>query len=99
MYDIIIVGAGPSGITCAYQLKNMGYSIAVIEKHSFPKDKICGDALSLDIVNQLKIMDPELLKQFDSIAEKIPSYGIKIISPGGYTLNLPLYTNGERNCG
>ncbi|MBN2101815.1 MAG: NAD(P)/FAD-dependent oxidoreductase [Candidatus Aenigmarchaeota archaeon] len=33
MYDIIIVGAGPAGLSCARNLKNEGFSVAVIEEH------------------------------------------------------------------
>ena len=30
--DICIIGAGITGITCAYELSNLGYSIKVVEK-------------------------------------------------------------------
>lgn len=43
-YDIIIVGAGPAGATAALYAKKHNLNCLVIEKSSFPKDKICGDA-------------------------------------------------------
>lgn len=99
-YDVIIIGAGPSGIICAYLLKDKGLNIALIEKSSFPKDKICGDALSLDVMNQLKLIDTNLAAAFELVAEKIPSYGIKIISPAGHSIELPLNHDESHNrCG
>ena len=32
MFDLIIIGAGPAGITAAYQAKQQGLSYLVIEK-------------------------------------------------------------------
>ena len=50
-YDVVIVGAGPSGTVCAMMLHQLGVNVALIEKSTFPRDKTCGDALSLDVVN------------------------------------------------
>lgn len=44
-YDVIILGAGPAGTTCALALHNSGLNVAIIDKESFPRDKICGDAI------------------------------------------------------
>lgn len=45
-YDAVIVGAGPSGSTCAYYLTKNGAKVALIDKETFPRDKYCGDAVS-----------------------------------------------------
>jgi flavin-dependent dehydrogenase len=44
--DIIIIGAGPAGTATSLFLANAGIAHTIIEKQSFPRDKICGDALS-----------------------------------------------------
>ena len=44
-YDAVIVGAGPSGATCAYYLAKNGASVALLDKETFPRDKYCGDAV------------------------------------------------------
>src|SRR4029453_12738947 len=41
-YDAIIVGAGPAGSTAAILLASAGWSVALIEKQSFPRRKVCG---------------------------------------------------------
>ena len=44
-YDIAIIGAGPSGCTCALALHNSGMRVVLVDKDDFPRDKICGDAI------------------------------------------------------
>ncbi len=44
-FDAVIVGAGPSGSTCAYYLAKTGAKVALIDKETFPRDKYCGDAV------------------------------------------------------
>jgi geranylgeranyl reductase family protein len=45
VYDVCIVGAGPSGSTCAYYLAQQGKRVLLLEKEKFPRDKLCGDAI------------------------------------------------------
>jgi menaquinone-9 beta-reductase len=44
--DVIVVGAGPAGSSAAYWLATAGLDVAVIEKTSFPREKVCGDGLT-----------------------------------------------------
>ena len=46
MYDLIIVGAGPAGTTAALYAERNNLNCIVVDKATFPRDKICGDALS-----------------------------------------------------
>lgn len=45
-YDAIIVGAGPAGSTAAILLAQAGWSVALIEKHAFPRRKVCGECIA-----------------------------------------------------
>lgn len=54
MYDIVVVGAGPSGSFCAYLLAKNGFHVALIEKKPFPRKKLCGGGVSYKAV---KIID------------------------------------------
>jgi geranylgeranyl reductase family protein len=51
--DVIVVGAGPAGSTTAYHLATAGLDVLLLEKASFPRDKICGDGLTPRAVKQL----------------------------------------------
>ncbi len=46
--DVAIVGAGPGGSTLASLLARRGYSVALIDRDAFPRDKLCGEFLSYD---------------------------------------------------
>lgn len=46
--DVAIVGAGPGGSTLAALLARCGFSVALIDRDAFPRDKLCGEFLSYD---------------------------------------------------
>ncbi len=52
-YDLIIVGAGPAGTASAIHAHRAGLKSLLIDKSTFPRDKICGDALSGKAVAEL----------------------------------------------
>ena len=45
-YDAIVVGGGPAGSTAAYLLRKFGHRVALLEKRTYPRDKVCGGCLS-----------------------------------------------------
>jgi geranylgeranyl reductase family protein len=45
-FDAAIVGAGPAGSSAAIFLARRGYSVALIDKAVFPREKLCGDFLN-----------------------------------------------------
>ncbi len=45
-FDVIVVGAGPAGSSAAYLLAREGYTVALVDKSLFPRDKLCGGGLS-----------------------------------------------------
>ena len=55
--DVLIVGGGPAGSSCAWQLRRHGLDVVVMDKEEFPRDKVCAgwitpavaDSLELDI--------------------------------------------------
>ena len=58
-FDVVIVGGGPSGSSCALWLARAGWSVALIEKKNFPREKTCGDGLTPRSVRQLADMGLE----------------------------------------
>lgn len=45
-FDAIIVGAGLAGSAIATLLARAGWSVALVEKQSFPRRKVCGECLA-----------------------------------------------------
>ncbi len=54
LYDAIIVGAGPSGCSAAYDLATAGFSVLLLDKHAFPRVKPCAGALTMKTVHALR---------------------------------------------
>ncbi len=58
-FDVVIVGGGPSGSSAAYWLANAGWSVCLVEKKTYPREKTCGDGLTPRSVRQLADMGLE----------------------------------------
>jgi len=59
VHDVLVVGGGPSGSSCAYWLAEAGWDVALVEKKVFPREKTCGDGLTPRAVRQLADMGLE----------------------------------------
>lgn len=91
---VVIVGAGPSGASCSIFLSKAGIPHVVLEKETFPRDKICGDGLSGKTAYVLRTANPEWLKELLQDSERqVPSYGIKFVAPNGKALDIPFKIN------
>ena len=61
IFDVLIVGAGPSGANTAISYKNLNpdLKVGIIDKAIFPRDKSCGDAIGPGVINALKRFNNE----------------------------------------
>lgn len=71
IYDIIIIGAGPAGCAAAIALTNSGLKVAIIDKHIFPRDKVCGDAIPGRAIKYLKEIDSSFVSDLAVFNQKI----------------------------
>ncbi|MCI0497007.1 MAG: NAD(P)/FAD-dependent oxidoreductase [Thermoplasmata archaeon] len=55
-YDVAVVGAGPGGSSTAAALARRGVSVALIDRSMFPRDKVCGGAVSPRALSSLDAM-------------------------------------------
>ncbi len=46
VFDVAVVGGGPSGASCASVCARAGLKTIVIERSVFPRDKVCGDCVN-----------------------------------------------------
>ena len=53
-WDVVVIGAGPAGSYAAINLAKRNLDVLLIDGASFPRDKICGDALIPDSLKCLE---------------------------------------------
>ncbi|MEU1212478.1 geranylgeranyl reductase family protein [Streptomyces sp. NPDC005790] len=58
--QVIVVGAGPAGSAAALHLARSGVDVLLLEKGTFPRDKVCGDGLTPRGVQQLVRMGVDI---------------------------------------
>lgn len=68
----------------------------VVDKAVFPRDKICGDALSGKVVEVLNKLDKNLVHELNANQEVfLPSWGVNFVAPSGELLRVPFKTKKE----
>ncbi len=83
-FDVAVVGAGPAGSMAAWGLARAGMSVALLDRATFPRDKVCGDALLPDAVQALE--EAGLLETIRR--EALAVGGAVFRSPGGHMLRV-----------
>jgi menaquinone-9 beta-reductase len=87
---VIIIGAGPAGAGTSFFLTKYGIPHIVIEKETFPRDKVCGDACSGKTALVINRANPEWLTEIlDDEKSFLPSWGITFVAPNGKSLDIP----------
>jgi geranylgeranyl reductase family protein len=82
--DLIVVGAGPSGSATAYHAAQAGLDVLLLEKSTFPREKVCGDGLTPRGVKGLQRMGIPVREEAGWLLNK----GLRIYG-GGMRLELP----------
>jgi geranylgeranyl reductase family protein len=54
LWDAIVVGAGPAGCACAYDLATHGKSVLLLDKAEFPRKKACAGGLTAKTLRALR---------------------------------------------
>ena len=81
--DVLVVGGGPGGAAAAYYLARQGLDVTVVDRSSFPREKVCGDGLTPRSVAALERMG---IDTDDPRFERVK--GLRVYSRGA-TIELP----------
>jgi geranylgeranyl reductase family protein len=58
-YDAVIVGGGPAGSSCAWELRRSGLKVAIVDRQVFPRNKVCGGWITPAVFKELEIEPAE----------------------------------------
>jgi geranylgeranyl reductase family protein len=83
--DVLVVGAGPAGTVAARQLAAAGARVRIVDRATFPRDKLCGDTLNPGCLAMLDRLDATVATHVRTRGLAIT--GMTITGPGGATVH------------
>ena len=78
-YDVLIVGGGPAGSSLAWGLRDSGLRVMVLDKQSFPRNKVCAGWITPAVLESLKL-DQEQYRARNTMQ---PIHGFRISCMNG----------------
>jgi geranylgeranyl reductase family protein len=87
--QVCIIGAGPAGTMAALRLAKEGIPFVILDKDTFPREKICGDALSGKVPHIIRRLSPDILQRLEERCKPLHSHGIRFVAPGGHVFDVP----------
>ena len=83
MLDVLVVGAGPAGAVAAAVLARAGARVGLVDRASFPRDKLCGDTVNpgaLALLDRLGLASA-------AYARGLPVDGMRLTGEGGVVID------------
>ena len=74
--DVIVAGAGPAGCVAAIVLARAGLRVRLLDRATFPRDKMCGDTVNPGTLRLLRRLG------LDAAEEGLPIHGMLVTGPG-----------------
>ncbi|MGB8692929.1 MAG: FAD-dependent oxidoreductase, partial [Steroidobacteraceae bacterium] len=53
--EVLIVGGGPAGSSCARELSRRGFEVTVMDRSCFPRDKVCAGWITPQLIDSLEL--------------------------------------------
>ena len=53
-WDVVVAGAGPAGATAASHVARAGHRVLLLDRHDFPRDKVCGGMAAATVADVLR---------------------------------------------
>lgn len=85
-FDVVVIGAGPAGLSAAYVLAKNGIKVAVVEKGEYPGSKnVMGGVLYLNPLKELIPDIEEKLKGSNAVERNVIEQNMWILGDTGVT--------------
>jgi menaquinone-9 beta-reductase len=89
--EVLILGGGPAGATCARLLAQEGLSVLLVDREEFPRDKPCAGWVTPAVFQTLRI-DPQLYRRGHLLQEITQfetglMYGKELVTDYGHTVS------------
>ena len=68
--DVIVVGGGPAGSSCAWKLRDAGLEVVVLDRMAFPRTKLCAGWVTPEAIADLELDThdyPRSIMTFDEL--------------------------------
>lgn len=83
--EVLVIGAGPAGSACAQMLARAGRDVLLVDRQTFPRDKVCGDGLIPDAHAALARLGVAQAV----MARAQPASHVRCVAPGGRRMDVP----------
>jgi flavin-dependent dehydrogenase len=98
-YDFVVIGGGPAGATVSLQLARAGYSVCLVERRTFPREILCGEFLSHEVVgivrelgieNEFLSLGPARITRFALCPDRGPTFS-ELLGFAGYGMKRGMF--------
>ena len=95
--DVLIVGGGPAGSSLAWKLRNSGLDIVILDKSTFPRDKVCAGWITPAVTELLQIDKDEYSR--DHVLQPISGFktgimgGAEVLTRYEHTISYGILRN------
>jgi geranylgeranyl reductase family protein len=97
-FDVLVVGGGPAGSSCARELARAGFEVAVLDKARFPRDKVCAGWITPPVLRALEV-EPEDYAKNGRVLQPIRGFAVAKRGEEGSTAECgAVISYGIRRC-
>jgi len=95
--DVLIVGGGPAGSTCAWGLRRSGLRVVVMDAKTFPRDKVCAGWITPQILDELELDPADYAK--DCVLQAFRGFEVSLLGGRSARVTYPeVVSYGIRRC-
>jgi geranylgeranyl reductase family protein len=78
--DVLVVGGGPAGSSCAFGLRDAGLDVVVVDRAHFPRDKVCAGWVTTPVLTALAVDPVDYAK--DRVMQPIRGFRVGRLGDG-----------------